>query len=94
MHIVPVSYFVVAAGMTMGFAMNGAGVTRPGMYAALAGNIIVQVGLSLVFMAVLHLPLYWVWIAIVLGGIVTTGVDAFFFFRGKWMRKELNLDAV
>ncbi|MDO5828588.1 MAG: MATE family efflux transporter [Methanocorpusculum sp.] len=94
MHIVPVSYFVVAAGMTMGFAMNGAGVTRPGMYAALAGNIIVQVGLSLVFMAVLHLPLYWVWIAIVLGGIVTTAVDAFFFFRGKWMRKELNLDAV
>ncbi|HJK76949.1 MAG TPA: MATE family efflux transporter, partial [Methanocorpusculum sp.] len=30
MHIVPFSYFISAAAMTLGFAMNGAGMTRPG----------------------------------------------------------------
>ena len=94
MHIVPLSYFIIAAGMTMGFAMNGAGATRPGMYGALAGNIITQVGLSLFFMAVLHLDIMWVWIAIALGAVVTTAVDAIFFFNGRWKQKKLRLDAV
>lgn len=94
MQIVPLSYFIIAAGMTMGFAMNGAGATRPGMYGALAGNIITQVGLSLFFMAVLHLDIMWVWIAIALGAVVTTAVDAIFFFNGRWKQKKLRLDAV
>ena len=45
MHIVPFSYFISAAAMTLGFAMNGAGMTRPGMYSAIAGQICTQVAL-------------------------------------------------
>jgi len=46
MRIIPLSYFVIAMAMTMGFAMNGAGMTKPGMYAAIAGQLITEVGLA------------------------------------------------
>jgi len=91
MQIVPLSYFATAAGMTMGFAMNGAGKTIPGMISAIVGQIGVQMGLAIVF-AVCGFPLQYVWFAIFLSGFVVFGIDAVFFFRGSWLKKKLNIE--
>ena len=91
MQIVPFSYFIIASGMTMGFAMNGAGATRPGMYAAITGQVIVQAGLSAILMITGH-PIEQIWFAIVVGSVVVFLVDLFFYKRGAWMRQRLNLD--
>jgi len=93
MQICPLSYFVVAMGMTMGFAMNGAGMTRPGMYAAFLGQFMTQVGLAALFKCVFDLPIKYIWFAVVIGAVVTFLVDLFFFKRGAWKRKALRLDA-
>jgi len=91
MQVVPFSYFIIASGMTMGFAMNGAGATRPGMYAAITGQVIVQAGLSAILMMTGH-PIEQIWFAIVIGSVVVFLVDLFFYKRGSWMRQKLNLD--
>lgn len=90
MQIVPFSYFIIAAAMTMGFAMNGAGKTMPGMIAALVGQLIFQVGLSALF-TYLGFPLQAVWFCIFASGFVVFGVDLFFFLRGSWLKKKLDL---
>ena len=93
MHIVPWSYFVAAIGMTMGFAMNGAGATRPGMYGALIGQIGIQVGGSILCMTVLGIQnVAIIWFCIFLSAFFTTGVNAIFFFRGKWMKTKLHIE--
>ncbi len=91
MQIVPFSYFIIAMGMTMGFAMNGAGATRPGMYAAFLGQVVVQAGLSALLVS-LGYPIEFVWFAIVIGSAVVFCTDLFFYKRGKWMTQKLNLD--
>jgi len=90
MQIVPASYFVIAMAMTMGFAMNGAGMTRPGMYAAIVGQLIVQVGLAAVFVT-MGLPLQFIWFAVVCGTVVVFLCDLFFYRQGAWKTKKLNL---
>lgn len=90
MHIVPFSYFVIAMAMTMGFAMNGAGMTRPGMYAAIIGQLIVQVGLAAIFVA-MGMPLQAIWYAVVCGSVVVFLIDLFFFRQGAWKTKKLDL---
>ncbi len=91
MQIVPFSYFIIAMGMTMGFAMNGAGATRPGMYAAFLGQVVVQAGLAAILSAMGH-PITHIWFAIVIGSVVVFCTDLFFYKRGKWMTQKLNLD--
>ena len=90
MHIVPLSYFLIAMAMTMGFAMNGAGMTRPGMYAAVAGQLIVQVGLASIFVT-MGMPLQFIWFAVVCGTVVVFLCDLFFYRQGAWKTKKLNL---
>jgi putative MATE family efflux protein len=90
MQIVPTSYFVIAMAMTLGFAMNGAGMTKPGMYAAIIGQLIVQVGLAAVFVA-MGMPLEAIWLAVVCGSVVVFLVDLFFYRQGAWKTKKLNL---
>jgi putative MATE family efflux protein len=90
MHIVPPSYFVIAMAMTMGFAMNGAGMTRPGMYAAIAGQLIVQVGLAAALVA-MEMPLQFIWFAVVCGTVVVFLCDLFFYRQGAWKTKKLDL---
>lgn len=90
MQIVPISYFIIAAAMTLGFAMNGAGMTKPGMYSALAGQLIFQVGASLILAVTGH-PIEHIFIAIALSSIIVFGVDYFFYRRGHWKTKKLNL---
>ncbi|MDO5845300.1 MAG: MATE family efflux transporter [Methanocorpusculum sp.] len=91
MQIVPLSYFVTAMAMTLGFAMNGAGMTRPGMYSAIAGQVVVQVGLSAILAFNGH-PIEQVWFAVILGSVVTFAVDFFFYRKGAWKTKTLHLD--
>ena len=90
MHIVPPSYFVIAMAMTMGFAMNGAGMTRPGMYAAIAGQLIVQVGLAAALVA-MEMPLQFIWFAVVCGTVVVFLCDLFFYRQGAWKTKKMDL---
>ena len=90
MRIIPMSYFVIAMAMTMGFAMNGAGMTRPGMYAAIAGQLIVQVGLAAIVVA-MDLPLQFIWFAVVCGTVVVFLCDLFFYRQGTWKTTKLNL---
>ncbi|HJJ28397.1 MAG TPA: MATE family efflux transporter [Methanocorpusculum sp.] len=93
MQICPLGYFIAAMGMTMGFAMNGAGMTRPGMYAALLGQLGTQLGCAMLFKLVFDLPIQSIWIAIIIGGCMTCLVDFIFFRHGGWKRNKLNLDA-
>jgi Na+-driven multidrug efflux pump len=90
MQIIPPSYFVIAMAMTMGFAMNGAGMTKPGMYAAIAGQLIVQVGLA-ALLVTMEMPLYYIWFAVVCGTVVVFLIDLYFYRRGAWKTKKLNL---
>jgi putative MATE family efflux protein len=91
MQIVPLSYFLIAIAMTMGFAMNGAGMTRPGMYSAIAGQMIVQVGLS-AFFALSGYPIQYIWYAAVCGTVVMFCFDLFFYMRGGWKTKTLRIE--
>lgn len=90
MQIVPASYFVIAMAMTMGFAMNGAGMTRPGMYAAIAGQLIVQVGLAAILVT-MGMPLQFIWFAVVCGTVIVFLCDLFFYRQGAWKTKKLDL---
>ncbi|HJK27674.1 MAG TPA: MATE family efflux transporter [Methanocorpusculum sp.] len=90
MHIVPFSYFISAAAMTLGFAMNGAGMTRPGMYSAIAGQIFTQVARSAMF-AYLRYPFEYVCYAIAFGSVIMCLCDYYFYHKGDWKRKKLNL---
>lgn len=90
MHIIPFSYFIIAAAMTLGFAMNGAGMTRPGMYSAIAGQICTQVALSALF-AYLGYPIQYIWYAIVCGSVIMCICDYYFYRKGDWKRKKLDL---
>lgn len=90
MQIVPLSYFIIAAAMTMGFAMNGAGMTRPGMYSALAGQLIVQVGVSAFLVFTGH-PIEHIWIAVALSSVVVFAFDFFFYKLGHWKTNKLHL---
>jgi len=92
MQIVPLSYFLVAIAMTMGFAMNGAGMTRPGMYSAIAGQLIVQVGLAIYF-AFSGYSIQYIWYAVVCGTVVMFCFDLFFYMRGGWKTKKLRIDS-
>lgn len=92
MQIVPLSYFIIALAMTMGFAMNGAGMTRPGMYSAIAGQFVVQVGLS-AFFALNGYPIEFIWYAAVTGTIIMFIFDLFFYMRGGWKTKKLQIES-
>ncbi|HJJ42676.1 MAG TPA: MATE family efflux transporter [Methanocorpusculum sp.] len=92
MQIVPLSYFIIALAMTMGFAMNGAGMTRPGMYSAIAGQLVVQVGLS-AFFALNGYPIEFIWYAAVTGTIIMFIFDLFFYMRGGWKTKKLQIES-
>lgn len=90
MHIIPFSYFIIAAAMTLGFAMNGAGMTRPGMYSAIAGQICTQVALSAA-VAYMGYPIQYIWYAIVCGSVIMCICDYYFYRNGDWKRKKLDL---
>jgi Na+-driven multidrug efflux pump len=77
--------------MTFEFAMNGAGVTHPGMYSAIFGRICTQVALSALF-ACLGYPIQYVWYAIVCGSVIMCICDYYLYRRGGWKRKKLDLD--
>ena len=90
MRIVPPSYFIMAIGMTLGFAMNGAGMTKPGMYSAIFGQLIVETCGAAILALTGH-PIEYICYAIVLGAIVMTGCDYYFYRKGDWKRKKLHL---
>lgn len=90
MHIVPFSYFIIAMAMTLGFAMNGAGMTHPGMYSAIVGQICTQAALSALF-AYLGYPIEFIWYAIVCGSVVMCICDYYFYRKGDWKRKNLDI---
>lgn len=90
MLIVPPSYFIMAIGMTLGFAMNGAGMTKPGMYSAIFGMLIVETFGAAIF-ALLGYPIEFICYAVVLGAIVMAGCDYYFYRKGDWKRKKLHL---
>jgi Na+-driven multidrug efflux pump len=91
MHIIPFSYFIISAAMTFEFAMNGAGMTHPGMYSAIFGKICTQVALSALF-ACLGYPIQYIWYAIVCGSVVICICDYYLYRRGGWKRKELDFN--
>jgi putative MATE family efflux protein len=89
MHIIPFSYIIIAAAMTFEFAMNGAGMTRPGMYSAILGKICTQVALSALF-AYLGCPIQYICYAIVCGSVVICVCDYYLYCRCDWKRKKLD----
>ncbi|MBQ4414655.1 MAG: MATE family efflux transporter, partial [Methanomicrobium sp.] len=90
MHVIPFSYWLIATAMTLGFAMNGAGATRPGMYSAIIGMLIVQCSVSYYLMSGGY-PIYCIWYAVVLGVICMCTTNYLFFRHGGWLKKKLDL---
>jgi Na+-driven multidrug efflux pump len=87
--IVTPSYCIMAIGMTLGFAMNGAGMTKPGMYSAIFFFFFVET-LGAAILALFGYPLEFICYAMVLGAIVVAGCDYYFYRKGDWKRKKLH----
>ena len=90
MHVIPFSYWVIATAMMLGFAMNGAGATRPGMYSAIIGMLIIQCSTAY-FLMINKFPIDFIWYAIVLGSISMCTTNYLFFRHGGWLKKKLDL---
>lgn len=90
MHVIPLSYCLIAIAMTLGFAMNGAGATRPGMYSAIIGMLIVQCSASY-YLMISGYPIDCIWYAVVLGVICMCATNYLFFRHGGWLKKKLDL---
>ncbi len=90
MHVIPLSYWLIATAMTLGFAMNGAGATRPGMYSAVIGMLIIQCSTSYFLMASGY-TIDYIWYAVILGVISMCTINYLFFRNGGWLKKKLDL---
>ena len=90
MHVIPLSYWIIVTTLVLGFAMNGAGATRPGMYSAIIGMLIVQCSAAY-FMMINKFPIDFIWYAIVLGSISMCTMNYLFFRHGGWLKKKLDL---
>ncbi|MBO4522972.1 MAG: MATE family efflux transporter [Methanomicrobium sp.] len=90
MHVIPLSYWVIAIAMTLGFAMNGAGATRPGMYSAIIGMLIIQCSTSY-YLMINGFSINFIWYAVVLGAISMCTTNYLFFRHGGWLKKKLDI---
>lgn len=89
MSMVPLASILMGIAFMFGFAMNGAGLTWPGMVGALTGQVIVPVGIALLA-AVNGMPITIVFIGVCAGIIANFIIDFCFYMSGIWVRHGIK----
>ena len=91
MAIVPLASILMGTAFTFGYAMNGAGLTWPGMIGILAGQIVVPVSVAL-FAVNNGLPVVVVFLGVVAGNVMNFIIDFAFYKSGMWKKRTLRLE--
>ena len=91
MSIIPLASILMGTAFTFGFAMNGAGLTWPGMIGAVAGQIIVPVGIGLIAVS-FGLPIAVLFVGVAIGIVVNFIIDYAFYKSGMWKRRTLKIE--
>ena len=91
MAIVPLASILMGTAFTFGYAMNGAGLTWPGMIGILAGQVVVPVSVAL-FAVNNNLPVVVVFVGVAAGIVVNFIVDFAFYKSGMWKKRTLRLE--
>ena len=89
MSCVPLASILMGIALTLGYAMNGAGLTWPGMIASLTGQVIVPIAIA-VFASTHHLPVAVVFIGVCIGIIANFIIDFAFYMSGIWKKHEIR----
>ena len=90
-ELIPFASILMGVAITFGFAMNGAGRTWPGMIAALAGQVIIPIGVS-AYCAANGLPIIFVFGAVALGIVVNFIIDFAFYIQGGWKKQQIAME--
>jgi putative efflux protein, MATE family len=84
MQTVAPFYIFLAVAIILAFALNGAGDTKKPMYATLASMALFQVPLACILPGLLGIGILGVWLAVVSGTILQTGILFSMYRRGAW----------
>lgn len=77
-------YVLIAVAIVLGFALNGAGDTKRPMYATLFSMVLFQVPLACILPGLLGIGIMGVWLAVVFGAVLQTGMLFSMYRRGAW----------
>ncbi len=77
-------YVFIAVAIILGFALNGAGDTKKPMYATLFSMVLFQVPLACILPGLLGIGIAGVWLAVICGMILQTGMLFAMYRHGGW----------
>lgn len=84
MQTVAPFYVFIAVAIILGFALNGAGDTKKPMYATLFSMVLFQVPLACILPEFLGIGIAGVWLAVICGAILQTGILFSMYRHGGW----------
>ncbi|HOI12888.1 MAG TPA: MATE family efflux transporter [Methanoculleus sp.] len=84
MQTVAPFYVFIAVAIILGFALNGAGDTKKPMYATLFSMVLFQVPLACILPGLLGIGIAGVWLAVICGAILQTGILFSMYRHGGW----------
>jgi len=84
MQTVAPFYVFIAVAIILGFALNGAGDTKKPMYATLFSMVLFQVPLACILPEFLGIGIAGVWLAVICGTILQTGILFTMYRHGGW----------
>jgi putative MATE family efflux protein len=84
MQTVAPFYIFLAVAIILAFALNGAGDTKKPMYATLVSMALFQVPLACILPDLLEIGIIGVWLAVISGTILQTGILFSMYRRGAW----------
>ncbi|MDK2989965.1 MAG: hypothetical protein PWR16_1494 [Methanoculleus sp.] len=84
MQTVAPFYIFIAVAIILGCALNGARDTRKPMYATLVSMILFQIPLACILPEFLRIGIAGVWIAVICGAVLQTGILFSMYRRGGW----------
>lgn len=84
MQTVAPFYVFIAVAIILGFALNGAGDTKKPMYATLFSMVLFQVPLACILPEFLGIGIAGVWLAVICGAILQTGILFTMYRHGGW----------
>ncbi|HJJ48782.1 MAG TPA: MATE family efflux transporter [Methanocorpusculum sp.] len=89
MSLVPLASILMSVAFTFGFAMNGAGMTWPGMIGAIIGQVVIPIAINVLAIAN-GWPIATVFIGVCIGIVANFIFDFSFYKSGIWKRHNLK----
>jgi putative MATE family efflux protein len=83
-HAVAPFYVIMAAGIILSFALNGAGDTKKPMYATLFSMVLIQIPLAWILPHRFGMGITGIWIAVIAGIVVQAVLLGYMFRQGNW----------